>query len=260
MRQHRERNGADAIGAWPRLCLDLTQIQRHRPNGDTPKSGLRKRATRPHTQRLDSVASGGCPNSVPSPAPPGAHCQSGTTKFVDAFVRGRLRSPKQTRRGAPMPATIQTGSHGSEVRALQRILVEMKLLDYEQIDGQFGPVTKGAVEGFQASAGLMVDGVVGPATWSALPPVPVTPLLRRGDHGGAVAALQQGLRTYGGAGAPTDPGAIDGDFGTHTEAAVRAYQTERGVVADGVVGDRTWWVPAGAAGATLASLAGRTTV
>jgi len=29
---------------------------------------------------------------------------------------------------------------------------------------------------------------------------------------------------------------------------------------DGIVGDMTWWVPAGAAGATLASLAGLTTV
>jgi hypothetical protein len=31
-------------------------------------------------------------------------------------------------------------------------------------------------------------------------------------------------------------------------------------VNDGVAGPRTWWVPAGAAGATLASLAGLTTV
>jgi hypothetical protein len=40
---------------------------------------------------------------------------------------------------------------------------------------------------------------------------------------------------------------------------VRAYQSDRGVSFDGVVGDRTWWVPAGAAGATLASLSGATT-
>ena len=53
---------------------------------------------------------------------------------------------------------------------------------------------------------------------------------------------------------------IDGDFGPMTEAAVRAYQGDRGVPFDGIVGDLTWWVPAGAAGATLASLAGLTTV
>ena len=37
---------------------------------------------------------------------------------------------------------------------------------------------------------------------------------------------------------------------------MKAYQGDRGLGTDGIVGDRTWWVPAGAAGATLASLAG----
>ena len=54
----------------------------------------------------------------------------------------------------------------------------------------------------------------------------------------------------------TDPGGIDGSFGPMTESAVRAYQGDRGVGVDGIVGDDTWWVPAGAAGATLASTGG----
>ena len=58
----------------------------------------------------------------------------------------------------------------------------------------------------------------------------------------------------------TDPGSVDGDFGPKTEAAVKAYQQDRAVHVDGIVGDQTWWVPAGAAGATLASLSGLTTV
>jgi hypothetical protein len=40
----------------------------------------------------------------------------------------------------------------------------------------------------------------------------------------------------------------------------RAFQGDVGVAVDGIVGDQTWWAPAGAAGATLASLAGLTTV
>ena len=33
-----------------------------------------------------------------------------------------------------------------------------------------------------------------------------------------------------------------GTFGPRTESAVRAYQTDRGVAADGVVGDQTRWI------------------
>ena len=106
---------------------------------------------------------------------------------------------------------------------------------------------------------MPVDGIVGPQTWSKLPADPNTPLLSEGTTGPAVSALQKGLKTYSAQNPAANPGAIDGVFGPHTATAVRAYQTDRGVPVDGVVGDLTWWVPAGAAGATLASLAGLTT-
>jgi murein L,D-transpeptidase YcbB/YkuD len=81
------------------------------------------------------------------------------------------------------------------------------------------------------------------------------PTLARGSRGSAVSALQDALKRFGTA---TDPGPIDGDFGPRTEAGVRAYQSHQGITVDGIVGQQTWWVPAGAAGATLASLAGLT--
>ena len=79
------------------------------------------------------------------------------------------------------------------------------------------------------------------------------PTLARGSTGSVVSALQKALKAFG---ATTDPGPIDGDFGRGTESAVRAYQSQQNIAVDGVVGHQTWWVPAGAAGATLASLAG----
>jgi hypothetical protein len=69
----------------------------------------------------------------------------------------------------------------------------------------------------------------------------------------------KGLLAFGGTNTATDPGPIDGNFGPRTEAAVRAYQTQQNITVDGIVGDQTWWNPAGAAGATLASLAGLVT-
>jgi len=156
--------------------------------------------------------------------------------------------------------TIQTDSTGDDVRRLQRILVMMKSFGPEGIDGIFGPKTEEAVRGFQESATITVDGIVGPETWGALPADPDTPELATGATGTQVSAMQQALHTYSGGNPPGDPGPIDGIFGDLTTAAVEAYQSDVGVAVDGIVGDQTWWAPAGAAGATLASLAGLTTV
>ena len=156
--------------------------------------------------------------------------------------------------------TLAQGATGPDVRRLQRILVMIKELDYTGIDGSFGPNTKAATEAFQQGNGLTVDGIVGSATWGALPADPNTPLLQEGATGPVVKALQQALHGYATSYGTADPGAADGDFGPLTAAAVKGYQGSRGVTSDGIVGDQTWWVPAGAAGATLASLAGLTTV
>lgn len=155
---------------------------------------------------------------------------------------------------------LAQGARGKDVTRAQTIFVMMKILGSDDIDGDFGPKTKQAVIDFQTSEGLPADGVIGNATWAKMPADPNTPTLKKGASGAAVSGLQKGLTRYGAPGSPTDPGPVDGDFGPRTESAVKAYQTDRGVGHDGVVGPRTWWVPAGAAGATLASLGGLTTV
>ena len=61
------------------------------------------------------------------------------------------------------------------------------------------------------------------------------PLLKRGSSGTAVRQLQEALKEAG-----HGPGPIDGEFGPATEAAVRAFQQEKGIAVDGIVGDITW--------------------
>jgi peptidoglycan hydrolase-like protein with peptidoglycan-binding domain len=90
--------------------------------------------------------------------------------------------------------TISVGASGNDVRRLQRLLVEMKLLDFMGIDGIFGPNTDASVRSFQESAGLAVDGIVGPLTWGALPADPNTPQLSQGDTGGQSGTDRRHLR------------------------------------------------------------------
>jgi putative chitinase len=59
-------------------------------------------------------------------------------------------------------------------------------------------------------------------------------VLRDNMHGDDVLELQRRLKTLG-----FPPGEIDGEFGPATEAAVVAFQRSRGLLADGVVGERT---------------------
>jgi hypothetical protein len=61
------------------------------------------------------------------------------------------------------------------------------------------------------------------------------PTLNFGHSGLAVRILQQ-LLVASGYGLE-----IDGIFGPLTETAVRAFQTQRRIVVDGIVGRKTWW-------------------
>lgn len=58
--------------------------------------------------------------------------------------------------------------------------------------------------------------------------------LRSGDRGASVKRLQKSLLEHG-----FNPGLIDGQFGTATEAAVIAFQRGNNLLADGIAGPRT---------------------
>jgi peptidoglycan hydrolase-like protein with peptidoglycan-binding domain len=151
-----------------------------------------------------------------------------------------------------MRATIKLGDTGDDVKRIQRVFARDKVLGPDDVDGVFGPRTEQAVKDFQQSNGLTADGVVGPITWSRVHPYrEASPTLQAGSTGPVVAMLQGVLKTGFGY-----SGAIDGIFGPVTEAVVRQYQTNSGLPVTGVMDERTWMAPAGAAGATLESLSG----
>lgn len=62
--------------------------------------------------------------------------------------------------------TLRLGDRNSAVLDLQTRLALHGLAI--ACDGIFGPATEQAVKGFQRRSGLVVDGVAGPKTWSAL--------------------------------------------------------------------------------------------
>jgi peptidoglycan hydrolase-like protein with peptidoglycan-binding domain len=61
------------------------------------------------------------------------------------------------------------------------------------------------------------------------------PVLRKGSNDPAVRDLQEALRALGHYSGP-----IDGMFGETTESAVKAFQQQREITVDGIVGKITW--------------------
>lgn len=103
--------------------------------------------------------------------------------------------------------------------------------------GEFDNETKLAVEAFQRTHDLTVDGIVGPLTWAAL----LYPTLSRTDvsvlevkHD--VWRLQKRLHQE------RLSVRVDGLFGARTERALKQFQRRYGLRADGVCGPLTWSV------------------
>ena len=68
-----------------------------------------------------------------------------------------------------MNVVLTLNSTGVPVRELQALLNRRLTPSPDLVpDGFFGPATLAAVRLFQATAGLAIDGVVGPKTWEAL--------------------------------------------------------------------------------------------
>ncbi len=132
---------------------------------------------------------------------------------------------------------LSRGLHGADVRALQNALVGLGF-PVGGVDGRFGPLTEAAVEAFQADLGLVVDGVVGRTTKTAILGLSIQDdsgaVLSVGSRGDSVRHLQSNLNEQG-----FEAGPSDGIFGPLTLRAVLSFQKYSKLWVDGLVGPRT---------------------
>jgi murein DD-endopeptidase MepM/ murein hydrolase activator NlpD len=106
------------------------------------------------------------------------------------------------------------------------------------VDGIAGHHTHAAIRRFQRRHHLHADGVAGPRTLRALGrrgrPALGSRIMKRGDRGWDVAALQFMLRRRG-----YSPGGVDGGYGAGTRSAVMHFQARAGLGVDGRAGPGT---------------------
>lgn len=157
------------------------------------------------------------------------------------------------------PSTWSNGSSGEEVEKIQKRLQELGFYT-GPIDGEFGNATEQAYRAFQEAAGVTVDGIAGsdrdvlysddaphaqkaeePATEETTPeetvPEETAPVIiaQNGDFSEEVIAIQQKLLDLGYFGIqPT------GFYGDMTEEAIKAFQTQNGLEATGILDSETY--------------------
>jgi N-acetylmuramoyl-L-alanine amidase len=146
-------------------------------------------------------------------------------------------------------ALFRLGDQGAAVRSIRALLQATgDLASRDTPDGLtvevcdvYDEEVARAVRAFQQRRGLMVDGVLGPQTHIALDGAHWKLGDRMLSHipshmlqGDDVAELQERLLSLG-----FTPDRVDGVFGTHTEQAVRRFQSGVGLAVDGSVGPQT---------------------
>jgi N-acetylmuramoyl-L-alanine amidase len=117
---------------------------------------------------------------------------------------------------------------------LQRALNQLKIYDGNGRslveDNLTGPATRSATVNFQNIMGLPPTGIADTNTWDAINLILAKRIVRPNHAGGTVVRYIQ-YRVDAG---------IDGIYGPQTGTAIRTYQRQNGLLADGIVGPMTW--------------------
>ena len=122
------------------------------------------------------------------------------------------------------------GDTGAAIHQIKRRMAVEDLFT-GTVNSTFDAVLTYDVKSYQASEGLRVDGLVGPATWSMLFPI-VEKQVGQQEGAWAVQALLN-LNGY-------NVGTPDGLFGTGSETKLKQFQAAKGLTVDGICGANTW--------------------
>ncbi|WP_414544770.1 N-acetylmuramoyl-L-alanine amidase [Nostoc sp. CCY0012] len=150
---------------------------------------------------------------------------------ANAIVKGLTGQVPSTPVNAVPDEEMNTDT---SVLRLQRVLNQLKITDRNGralvADNMMGPATNSAIVNFQNIAGISPTGVADTNTWNAINLILAKRIVRPNHAGGPVVRY---LQYRVGA-------TVDGVYGPMTEAAIRAYQRQNGLLADGIVGPATW--------------------
>ncbi len=136
---------------------------------------------------------------------------------------------------------LKVGSTGDNVKILQE---KLKILGFYNatITGSFGVSLEEGVKAFQKEYNLDVTGVVDEDVWNLInsltdvaTPISLFPTLRLGSTGSDVSDLQSKLSAL-----LYYTGSISSNFDLETENAVKRFQMNNNLTADGIVGSSTW--------------------
>lgn len=172
-----------------------------------------------------------------------------TTRLYSNNALRARPTPAPTPRATAAPKVnenlyLRMGSSGRDVTNMQNRLIDLGYLSGSPT-GRFDSATEKAIYAFQRRNVSYSDGVAGPLTLKALyssgargtsaASGVVGVSLRKGvSDSAAVRNMQSRLKQLG-----YYNGGIDGDFGASTEAAVKAFQNNNNLRADGVAGEGT---------------------
>lgn len=171
--------------------------------------------------------------NLTAPASPGTYKGNWKIKEPGGLIFALSTGPfwvqiKATAEAAADYPTYKKGDTGVEVFAIQHLL-RARGFDLA-VDGIFGNETQSKVEDFQTQNNLKEDAIVGPETWKAL-----IIQAQQGKTGQEVRAIQRLLRDKFGYNIT-----VDGIFGPDTANAVKDFQSDHNLAADGIVGPLTW--------------------